>query len=162
MKRYKLPLERLKKYIKDYKPNKLESEVLNSRPKEFLEFVRLLYLKVVNGEKKVNYHRLLDAMETLLETEKIHPYFLTMFVLDELDYDHLIDIKYFTHEQITLIAKFVNKRGLDQIIQGFQDGLTIEQIQFYAKPEFSEWQIREIRLGFKISKSKNFHHRHLE
>ena len=45
--------------------------------------------------------------------------------------------------------KKFTKEQLKWIMRGFKDGLTIEQITMYAKPEFDEKQMREIYLGLR-------------
>ena len=39
------------------------------------------------------------------------------------------------------------RRG--EIREDFENGLTFEQVQLYAKPEFKYWQMEEIRVGFQ-------------
>ena len=36
-----------------------------------------------------------------------------------------------------------------EICRGFRDGLTIEEVKVYAKPEFNKQQMKEIRRGFE-------------
>jgi len=42
-----------------------------------------------------------------------------------------------------------NEKQMREIRSGFEQGLTLEQIQLYAKPEFDHYQMEEIKLGLK-------------
>ena len=41
-----------------------------------------------------------------------------------------------------------NEYQMTEIIKGFEDGLSMEQVQFYAKPEFDENEMEVIRWRF--------------
>jgi len=47
----------------------------------------------------------------------------------------------------------MNSFQLQEIRSGFMSGLTIQQVDLYAVPEFSSMQMREIRLGFEAGLS---------
>jgi len=68
------------------------------------------------------------------------------------DYRKRLTIEYggLTDEQLELYAKpEFDVFQKAEIKQGFKDGLSKEQVEIYAKPEFSDWQMEEIRKGFK-------------
>ena len=105
----KLPLKYFEKYIDNYKPTELEQEVLKSRPKEFLQFVRLLGSIVFNMKQKqeIYFYSISSIMKGILDVGNIHPYFLCKYLLNEFGSAHF-----------------------EEIIQGYKNGLSFEQIQF--------------------------------
>lgn len=55
----------------------------------------------------------------------------------------------FSEEQVSIYAKpEFDEFQMEQIRTGFESGLSVEQVGVYAKPEFNEYQMREIRCGF--------------
>lgn len=55
----------------------------------------------------------------------------------------------FSEEQVSIYAKpEFDEFQMEQIRTGFESGLSVEQVSVYAKPEFNEYQMREIRCGF--------------
>lgn len=55
----------------------------------------------------------------------------------------------FSEEQVSIYAKpEFNEFQMEQIRTGFESGLSVEQVGVYAKPEFNEYQMRGIRYGF--------------
>ena len=55
----------------------------------------------------------------------------------------------FSEEQVSIYAKpEFDEFQMEQIRTGFESGLSVEQVDVYAKPEFNEYQMREIRCGF--------------
>ncbi len=55
----------------------------------------------------------------------------------------------FSEEQVSIYAKpEFDEFQMEQIRTGFESGLSMEQVSVYAKPEFNEYQMREIRCGF--------------
>lgn len=55
----------------------------------------------------------------------------------------------FSEGQVSIYAKpEFDEFQMEQIRTGFESGLSVEQVGVYAKPEFNEYQMREIRCGF--------------
>lgn len=55
----------------------------------------------------------------------------------------------FSEEQVSIYAKpEFDEFQMEQIRTGFESGLSVEQVGVYTKPEFNEYQMREIRCGF--------------
>lgn len=55
----------------------------------------------------------------------------------------------FSEEQVSIYAKpEFDEFQMEQIRTGFESGLSVEQVGVYVKPEFNEYQMREIRCGF--------------
>lgn len=55
----------------------------------------------------------------------------------------------FSEEQVSIYAKpEFDEFQMEQIRTGFESDLSVEQVGVYAKPEFNEYQMREIRCGF--------------
>lgn len=55
----------------------------------------------------------------------------------------------FSEEQVSIYAKpEFDEFQMEQIRTGFESGLSVEQVGVYAKPEFNEYQMRGIRYGF--------------
>lgn len=55
-----------------------------------------------------------------------------------------------TFEQVQLYAKPEYEYGqIINIRRGLENGLSMEQVQLYAKPEFEKWQMAQIRKGFE-------------
>lgn len=55
----------------------------------------------------------------------------------------------FSEEQVSIYAKpEFDEFQMEQIRTGFESGLSVEQVGVYAKPELNEYQMREIRCGF--------------
>ena len=55
-----------------------------------------------------------------------------------------------TFEQVQLYAKPEFEYGqIINIRRGLENGLSMEQVQLYAKPEFEKWQMAQIRKGFE-------------
>lgn len=55
----------------------------------------------------------------------------------------------FSEEQVSIYAKpEFDEFQMEQIRTGFESVLSVEQVGVYAKPEFNEYQMREIRCGF--------------
>ena len=55
----------------------------------------------------------------------------------------------FSEEQVSIYAKpEFDEFQMEQIRTGFESGLSVEQVGVYAKPEFNEYQMCEIRCGF--------------
>lgn len=54
-----------------------------------------------------------------------------------------------SEEQVSVYAKpEFNDEQMAEIRKGFESGLSVEQVSVYAKPEFNEYQMRGIRRGF--------------
>lgn len=55
----------------------------------------------------------------------------------------------FSEEQVSIYAKpEFDEFQMEQIRTGFESGLSVEQVGVYAKPEFNEYQMRKNRCGF--------------
>lgn len=55
-----------------------------------------------------------------------------------------------SEEQIDVYAKpEFNSKQMEELKDGLERGLSIEQVSVYTKPEFNEYQMRKIRMGFE-------------